>query len=131
MGGINKVETISFVKTIVAGATDVLQERVKGAGTVEKIRGKFYTGQEHSLKVRPFIEHKGAKIEDMITYASTSRGYLSGDDESFEITINMPVQNDDFIKIHVENTSIYDYTLNIKIEIDYFAGTKRIIGGVI
>ena len=40
------VEVISFRKVIGKGATDVLSERVKGPGTIEGLRVKFYPGQQ-------------------------------------------------------------------------------------
>ena len=128
--GINMVESISFIKKIPPG-TDVLAERVKAAGTVEAIKIKFNAGQEGALRVRPVIEHKGAKIEDLVTYPETTERFLSGDDDPLYLRVNMPVDNDDYIKLLIENTSAFTYTVNCQVEIDYFAGKQRVVGGVI
>lgn len=124
---INKKEPIVFIKTIPAGTTDVLSERIKADGTIEGLIIRFFSGQENSLQVRPFVEHRGGLIEELVTYPSTTDRFLSGDDDYDEIPVSIPVRNDDYLKVSVTNTSIYDYTLKVTIIVDYLGGMTRVV----
>jgi len=129
---VNKVETISFMKTILASSTDIISERIKSDGTVEKIRVNFYSGPQGDLHVKPMLLRKGNKREELITYPIGTNQYLSGDNEVIEMNVNVSVENDDQIRLEVENVdATNDYTLNVQIEIDYYGGQKRVVGGVL
>jgi hypothetical protein len=125
-----KKEVISFRKVIKPLKTDVLQERMKDDGTVEEVRVRFYPGQEKSLQVSPFIEHKGNIAEQLLSYPRTSDPFLSGEDDYFIYPVVIPVAYDDFVKIKVKNIdSTYEYTLVVDVVIDYYGGQQRMIGG--
>lgn len=131
MNGVNKKETIAFIKNIAASTDLKLSERVKGEGTIEKFTVRFYPGQERSLQVRATVIHKGNKTEDLVTYPEGGENYLSGDDDSLSFNIVIPVENDDEIVLYVKNIdATYEYTLVAYIEIDYFGGKNRVVGGV-
>jgi hypothetical protein len=123
----NKKETVQFIKKILAGTSVTFAYLVKSEGTVERIFGKFYAGQEGSLQVRPYIELTAARQEELITYPSGTDRYMSGENVTFDSAIDYDVKNGDQIKIDVNNTSIYDYTLNISFEVDYVGGKSRVI----
>lgn len=126
----SKKEIVSFRKVILANTTDVLHERIKADGTIENVKIRLYQGNQKSLRVRPYVEHKGSKIEDVITYASTSDNFISGDDDYFVFDITVPVQYDDYIKIWVQNVDgTYDYTLSVDVEVDYIGGKTSRKGG--
>lgn len=126
----NKKEVISFRKTVAGGTSMVLKERIKDPGTVEGLRVRFYPGQEKALQVFPFVEHKGQRIESLITYAEETDRFLSGDDDYMEYAVVVPVDYDDYIKIDVKNASPYDYDVAVDVFVDYFGGQNRVIGGV-
>jgi hypothetical protein len=128
----NTKEVISFRKLIPFGTTDVLTERIKGPGTIEGFRVRFYPGQQLALKVWVVIEHKGGLTESLVTFAETSDEFLSGDDDRLEFDVVASVENDDFLKIKVQNTDIdNDYNLALDVTIDYYGGTQRVIGGLL
>lgn len=128
----SKKEVVSFRKTIPAGQTIILYERIKAQGTVEELRVRFYPGQARELRVYPIILHKGDQAENMLTYAESSDNYLSGDDDNLIMPSIVPVDNDDQIKITAINTNAtYDYTLVVDVVIDYFAGKNRVVSGVV
>ena len=117
---------------IPAGATVTLTERVKGPGTVEGLRTRFYLGQEQALQVRPYVKHKGSKIEHLVTYNDGGQEYLSGEDDTDIIPCVINCDYDDEIVVKVTNTSsTYSYTLNLLVTIDYYGGGDRVIGGVL
>lgn len=129
----DRKETISFRKEIAPNTKETMVERVKADGTIEGMMVRFYRGQELALKVRPYIEHKGKKIEDLVTYPSTgvivagelvaTDKFLSGDDDVFNFDVSVTVENDDYIKIWVHNTStIYTYNVVVDITVDYIGG---------
>lgn len=124
-------EVISFRKKIGPGASDWIAERVKAEGTIEGLRVRFYKGQVGLLRIRPVVEHKGGKIEDLVGYASSSEQFLYGDDDYFVFDVTIPVSNDDYVKIKAENLSSYEYDVVVDVIIDYYGGRNRIIGGVI
>lgn len=133
-GGVKKKsEVIVFRKDVADGESGFIPARVKGNGTIQEIRVRFYPGQELSLKVSPFLERKGQVPEPLISYPAGGNKFLSGDDDYFIFPVVSPVNNDDFIKIWYsnENGGGFVYTVVCDIVVDYFAGEKRVIGGVI
>ncbi|MFD0591149.1 hypothetical protein ACFQZE_24425 [Paenibacillus sp. GCM10027627] len=125
----NTRETISFRATVAPGATIILQERVKAPGTVETVNVRFYRGQQLALRVNPYIEHKGRRTENVITYAETTRKWLSGDDDYFNYDVVFTVDYDDYVKVWAYNTDPANaYDVVVDITIDYFGGTNRVVG---
>lgn len=126
--GTNKKEVISFRKVIQAGAIDVLAERIKTEGTIEKMSIRFYQGQQKALRIIPYVEHKGHMIEQMLSYPSTTDNYLCGDDDYFIYDIVIPVSYDDYIKVHAQNTDLVNpLTIVVDVTIDYYGGRERVI----
>lgn len=116
----SKKEPILFHKKILANTTDVLAERVKSDGMITSLIVRFYSGQEGSLQVSPFVEHKGNKVEYMVTFPNTSKTFISGDDDIFTFPLSLSVEYDDFIKVHVKNNSSYDYDLVCHVIVSYY-----------
>jgi hypothetical protein len=127
----NKKETVQFTKTITAGTTlngaNALAYLVKTEGTVERVFGKFYPGQQGALQVRPYILLTADRQEELVTYPNGVNRFMSGDDRVFDIPIDYDVKNGDQIKVDVSNTSAYDYTLEISFVLDYVGGGSRVI----
>lgn len=118
-------ETVQFTATIAAGTEQTFSYQIKSEGTVERIVGKFYPGQQGALHVRPYLLLNGDRPEELIRYVSGSNAYLSGDDREFDYPIDFEVQGDDTLKVYAQNVSAYDYTLEIAVVIDYMAGRMR------
>lgn len=130
--GRNKREPILFRKTIPGGASDDLHERIKGDGTIEEMRVRFYPGQQKDLHVSVWIDHKGSQAEFLYTTPSSGERYLSGDDDAFIFPVTIEVEYDDFVRVHVENVDpLNDYDLAVDVLVDYYGGKNRIIGGAI
>jgi hypothetical protein len=130
--GDNKKEVIAIRKTIPAGTTVDILERIKAPGTVEELRVRFYAGQERELHVFPVILHKGNQAENLLTYPNGSENYLSGEDDALIFPCVLSVDNDDQLKITAINiNATYNYTLSVDIVIDYYAGKNRVAGGVV
>jgi hypothetical protein len=127
----SKKETISFNQTILAGASftglTALKQMLRAPCTIQRIFGIFYSGQQGSLQVRPYLELTQDREEELITYPANSNRYLSGDNLNFDIYIDFDGAYGDQIKLDVLNTSIYDYTLQISFEVDYVGGTLRVV----
>lgn len=106
----------------------ILKERVKDNGTIEGIRVRFYSGQQLALRVNPYIEHKGQKIENLLTYSEGSNPWLAGDDDPFEYPCVVTVEYDDYVKVWVQNTdAANDYDLVLDVIIDYYNGQNRVV----
>ena len=125
-------ESISFRGSLADGADVWLQERVKENGTIEGVRVRFYSGQELSLKVSIFLEKKGEVPVSLISFASTTDTYISGDDDYFVFPVVVPVKYDDHVKVYVENDNGdgFAYHYAVDVDIDYYGGQRRIVGGV-
>lgn len=122
----DKKEVIAIRKTVPAGATVIVSERVKGPGTVEELRVRFYPGQSRSLRVNPYVLHKGDQAEPMLTYPEGTENFLSGDDDTLIFPSVVTVENDDNIRVIAQNMSSgFDYTLVIDVVIDYHSGQNR------
>lgn len=127
----NAVKPILFKKIIAPGTSEILSERIKFDGTVEGVRIKFYSGQERDLKVRPYVEHVGARTEELITYPKGCENYLSGEDSYLNFSVTLPVEQDDQILVEVINEDLENpYTLDVTIIVDYYNGINHNIGGV-
>lgn len=136
----NKVEVVSFRKKIPKGSNGdnkiILKEKIKDAGTVEGIKGMFYEGQGKNLTVYPYVIHKGNRKEDLITYVEGTDPFLSGNKRFVDVPANCQVDKDDYIYMEIENLTPddetgADYSLDFDIIVDYYAGKRRAIGGVI
>lgn len=125
-----KKEVISFRKPVNPGESGKINERVKGPGTVESFKVRFYAGQSEDLQIKVYIKRVGNIIEDLITFKGN--GYLSGDDDYFIYDVVAPVRNDDeivveYINITEEETpgEIGPYTLSVDVAIDYYMNDRR------
>lgn len=123
-----KKEVICIRKSIPSNTSLVIKERIKGDGTVEGIRLKFYVGQEKKLRVMPKILQTGDVLFDLATYPEGTDRFLSGDDDLVEIPCIISVGYDDELQIHVENTDAANsYSLVCDVFIDYFGGKSRLL----
>lgn len=122
---VNKREVISFRKSIAAGASDIIRERVKSNGTLEEVRVRFNPGQANTLRIRPVVEHKNNRMEDLVTYPAGTNQFLSGDDDYLILPCSITVENDDFVEVIANNTGGFTYTIVVDIVVDYLFGTER------
>lgn len=121
-------ESIVFNKVIAAGASEVLTERVKAAGTIEAVRITFAQGQRAELHVQPYIERKHNTEEPIITYPDGGQQYLAGDDIFLPFYVSRAVSLDDYVGIKVSNIGTSELTLFAIIDIDYLGGQNRVGG---
>jgi hypothetical protein len=122
---VNKREVVSFRKSIAAGASDIIRERVKSNGTLEEVRVRFNPGQANTLRIRPVVEHKNNRLEDLVTYPVGTNQFLSGDDDYLILPCSITVENDDFVEVIANNTGAFTYTIVVDIVVDYLFGTER------
>lgn len=128
----NKKEVIFFNKKIPKNTSVDFQEIIKDDGTIEKINVRFYVGQEKGLHIIPSVLHFRSSSEQLITYPENTDSFLSGDDDSFDFPVIVPVAINDVLKIRAINTDlVFDYTMTVAVTVDYYAGQNRVITGVI
>jgi hypothetical protein len=113
-----KAENISFRKVIQPLESGMLKERVKANGVIRQVSIRFYSGQEKSLRVRPFVLHKASRAEDFFTYVEGTDVFMSGDNDVFNFPITLDVEYDDQIAVSYENTSsAYPYSLVVDVQV--------------
>jgi len=136
---VSAVESVIFKKDVRAGETMTpLKARVKGEATLERLVVRFYSGQVGCLQIRPMLKRLNGSFIDLVSYVGFDK-YLSGDDDVLRLPVNMPVYNDEEITIFAKNTAeeeegeegLKTYTVNVIAEIDYYSGTRRVVGGVL
>jgi hypothetical protein len=127
----SKKETIQFTLQVAAGADlsglTSLRQRLKSEGTIQRIFGQFYAGQQGDLQVRPYLVLRNERSEELVTYPSGANRYMSGDNTNFDFSVDFDVLPDFEIRLDVKNLSIYPYTLQISFEVDYVGGTLRVV----
>jgi hypothetical protein len=125
----NKKEVIVFRHDLAPGAKVTLSERVKGKGTIESVRVRFYKGQQLALEVNPYAKHTRNRKEDLLTYASNGgKKVLAGDDDQNEYPSVVTVDIDDEVCVDAYNSdATYTYTVAVDVVIDYYAGNNRVV----
>ncbi len=115
-----KREVISFRKTIPAGSRMMFRERLKGNGMIRAFSYQFYQGQLLKLIIEPTVWKKSAGLTyPIVTYATNTDTYLSGENESGRRDISLEIENDDEIWVTAINNADYDCNMVIDIEVDY------------
>lgn len=121
-------EVISFRYDVLPNTMITLGERIKGDCTVDEIRIRFYQGQQLSLEVYPFIQHKGNMVESFFTYAGGSKQVISGENDYFVFPISIACEENDQVKVRIQNKdAVNTYTASIDVVVDYLGGTARAI----
>jgi hypothetical protein len=117
-----KREVISMRRNVSPLEKFEIAERVKYNGSIERIKVRFYAGQENELQVRPYVRHKGQKNETFFTYPEGTDPYLSGEDDVLDFPLAIEIEYDDEIIVYVENQSdFYNYTLVVDIVVTYYS----------
>ena len=116
-----KTEVISFRKEVQPGESQTIQERLKADGRVTQVNMRFYPGQERQLHVKPYILHKANRQEDIVTYATGTEMFFSGDNDTFQIPVSADFEYDDEFDVFVQNAdSTYQYTVVVDVIVTYF-----------
>lgn len=113
-----EVITIRKVVPSLSGVGKVV-ERIKDNGSVEEIRIRFYPGSQRTLKVEPFILHKGNKREDFFTYPLGTEKNITGDDDYLIFPVTVNFEYDDELVIQYDNIGDYAYTLSVDVIVSY------------
>lgn len=120
IGGVKlKTEVISFRSPVLNLETKQILERVKANGEVRELRIRFYSGQEHALRVQAYVLHVGNRREEFVTFAGDTNNYFSGDDDYFIFPCSCLVGLDDELVVYVNNTSEFDYNMAVDILVHY------------
>lgn len=127
----DKREVVLIRKTVPAGQSVEIRERIKSDGTLEAMKIRFYAGEGLTLQVRPVVEKRGGQAVDVVTYPAGTDNFIIGDDDYLEYTPVIAVSNDEELVVYATNTGGVDSKLVIDFEVDYYAGKKRIVGGVL
>jgi len=123
----NKKETIMFQQDVPPNTSVVLKERIKGAGTIEKVKVRFYSGQEFALQVEPYIMKKGDMKTSLITY-NGDVNYLKGEDDNFSFSPVLQVFNDDELHVSATNTDLVNtYSISVMVEVDFYGNENRVV----
>ena len=115
-----KKEVVTFRKSMGAGTSGTITERLKDDGFIEEVRIRFYPGVERQLQVSPFILHKENRREDLFTFPEGTEKYITGDNDYLIFPVSLEFAYDDEIQVSYVNTDInYPYTLVVDIVVSY------------
>lgn len=130
---INVSNTLVYRKAIPAGASGYLDIPITAHGYIDFVRCRFAAGEAGTLHIRPVAILPQEILIDLLVYASGGDKYLSGDDETIEVSIKKEVENHSICRVYYENTGepgSADSQLNVDIGVTYFelVEPKNIIG---
>jgi hypothetical protein len=118
-----KAEVILFRYDADAGEAFTLKERMKADGVVTQVNIRFYAGAELALEVKPFLLHKGRRVEDVFTYPEYTKMAISGDDDFFQFPVSLTFELDDEFCVYFINTDTANtYTVCVDVFVNYEAG---------
>lgn len=116
-------EAVSYAKTVAPGANEELVYQTDGAATIERLKVRFYPGQQLDLKVRVVIRAKGSgQTRNVVQMQGDQR--FDGDDDTYTFELSKPIRDDEELVVQAENVDpdfAYDFRVNA--EVDYRAGT--------
>lgn len=119
----NKSETLVFRESVASGGSGYLDLPLLDHGMVEKVRIRFATGENGTLRIRPVVILPGQIQIDLLRYASNP--YVTGDSETIESDVRVEVENKAVARVYYENTSVDpladDSIVNVDIGVTYFS----------
>lgn len=117
-----KREVISFRQLIPAGTRILFRERLKSNGLIRSFSYQFYQGQLLQLRIEPVVWKKKAGLTyPLVTYATNTQNYLSGENESGRRDLSFEIENDDEIWVTALNLAGFDVNMVIDVEVDYIS----------
>lgn len=114
-------DSILFDQSIPAGQRASFEKSMFFAGRVKKMTMTFYPGQQKSLQVKPFMLRAPDLFVSLAKF-SGSRGFFSGDENTYIIEMSMAFGSQDKLCVDVVNTSANDYDLYVLFEVEYKEG---------
>lgn len=117
---------LSFAKQVPAATTETLEQKVQEDATVEHVQVRIYPGAELTTRVYPEIVLDGSDPVPLIEYPEDGKQYIDGDDDTWSFDVSEPVQEDDLIRVRVENNDGSNaHNVRVNIETDELGGIDR------
>lgn len=88
-------------------------------GVVERIKYKFYMGNNKLVQVRIFIDNTDGHRYDVIKYTDGAQNFVAGEDEELEMQMSIPVQHGDVINVEITNNKDEAIDVGVQIEVNY------------
>lgn len=113
--------SVLFDQTVPAGQTKYFEKSLPFAGRVTKMIVTLYPGQQKSLQVKPYMMEAPDVFKGLTAYAG-NRSYFSGDENTYEISLNIPFRAQDKLAVDATNIGGFDYDLYVLFEVEYGGG---------
>ena len=121
----NKSETLIFRKAVPYGQKGYLDLPLSSHGTIDKVRVRFATGENGTLRIRPVVIIPQEIQIDLFRYADSGAPYISGDGEAIESEVRFEIENKAVARVYYENTSVdalsVDSVVNVDISVTYYS----------
>jgi len=122
MSVIESSEAVSFAETVAPGSTSELTYEVNADATIERLKLRFYPGQQLDHEVRVVIREKGSGRERNVVQ-TPGVSVFTGDDDRYTFDLSKPVGSDELIVVKSNNTDTqYRYDTRVNMEVDYRGG---------
>jgi hypothetical protein len=110
--------SVLFDQAVPAGQTKYFEKVLPYNGRVTKMTITLYPGQQKALQVKPYMLKAPDVFAGLTAYAG-SRGYFSGDENTYTIQMNIPFVAQDKLAVDATNIGTNDYDLYVLFEIEY------------
>lgn len=108
MKGQSKLLTVMFDQAIPATGeyVHIDAERFYNKGRIVAVNARFYAGEENTLLVQPvLVDAQGTEDPLIQTVGDKKKGYISGENDQFEMSIDTPFQVGDRLRVWAVNES--------------------------
>ena len=89
-------------------------------GTIERVKFKFYMGNNKLVKVRVYIDNKDGTRFYLMKYTDGAQDFIAGEDEDLEMQVSIPIHAGDILKVEIENEKIEACDVSVQVEINHF-----------
>jgi len=115
-------EAVSFAETVPSGEESELAYETDGAATIERLKIRFYPGQQLDHRIHVVIREKGSGRERNVVQ-TPGKDVFTGDDDVYDFELSKPLNADEQLVVRSVNTDPqYSYDTRVNAEIDYRGG---------
>jgi len=115
-------EAVSFAETVPPGGQSELSYSADGPATIERLKIRFYPGQQLSHEIQVVIREKGSGRERNVIQ-TPGTDIFTGDDDVYEFDLSKPLKDDEKLVVKSNNTDTdWSYDTRVNGEIDYRGG---------
>jgi len=120
-------EAVSFAETVAPDSDSELSYETDGPATIERLKIRFYPGQQLDHEIYVVIREKGSGRERNVVQ-TPGKDVFTGDDDVYDFELSKPLSADEQLVVRSVNTDPqYSYDTRVNAEMDYRGGSVNAI----